>query len=346
MQEIKSLPAGMSRWMAARPHLASQLLVWRNAYRHRPGRTLLPAALVAIAVGVVAMLPPTGPILAWLGGNWAVPFAIATCSFALSTARRRQRASIEAATSWLASLPAASHLWLQVVLGTAARLAIVVAFTALMWLVGGVDPSAFSRFAFAVAAGAAVGLLAGWRLPRAGIGAPGFHYAFVRRTRSRWASAPALVPLANWPAAQGRIFSRPKKTAPLLLIAMMAIPAGRHGAPGQVALAVAGACLALFSLFSLAAAAVRVASEAAYWLTPTTVGRWRFTGALIWRVVLTQAMMLAVLIFLAGAIDLPQALAVGAPLAALYLCGSLAMAVVAAFQASRRAGLGASGRGV
>lgn len=345
MQEVNSLLAGMPRWVAAHPYLAGRLLVWRNAYRHRPGRTLLPAALAAVAAGILAALPPTAPILGWLGGNWAVPFVIATCSFALSTAHRRQHASNEAVTSWLASLPAASHVGLQVVMGTAARLAMVVALTGLMWLVGVIDRSAFSRLAFAVAAGAVVGLLAGWRLPRAGIGAPGFHYAIVRRTRPRWATAPTVAPLANWPAAQGRIFSRPKKTAPLLFIAMMAIPAGAHGAPGQVALAVAAACIALFSLLSLSAAAVQVAPGAAYWLGPTIVGRWRFTGALIWRVVLTQAMMLAVLIFLAAAVALPRALTAGVPLAAVYFAASLAVAVVSALLASRRVGLGASGRG-
>lgn len=335
----------MLRWMAAHPNLSSRLLSCRNACRYRRGRTAFGAALVVVGTGVIAVLPPTGPILGWLGGNWAVTFVIAACGFALSTARRKQHATIEATTSWLASLPAGSSVGMRVVMGAAGWLAIVVAFTALMGVVGVIDRSAFSRLAFAAAAGAVVGLLAGWRLPRAGIGAPGFHYAIVRRARARWASAPSLAPLANWPAAQGRIFSRPKRTAPVVLIVMMGIPSGLHGTPGQVALAAAGGCMALYSLLSLSAAAVRVASAAARWLAPTIVGRWRFTGALMWRVVLTQAMMLAALIVLAGAIALPRALAVGVPLAALYLCASLAMAVVSAFQASRRTGLGASGRG-
>jgi hypothetical protein len=307
---------------------------------------LLAAALAAAGCAVVAVLPPTGPILAWLGGNWAVAFVIATCIFTLATARRRQRASIAAATSWLAPLPTGSPVRLQVLAGTAAWLALIVAFTGLVWAAGALDRVAFSRLAVAVAAGAIVGLLAGWRLPRAGIGAPGFHYAMVRRVRPRWASAPALAPLSCWPAAQGRIFSRPKRTAPALLLALMAIPSGVHGTPGQVGLAVAGVCLALFSVFSLSAAAVRVAFAAARWLAPTAVGRWRFTMALIWRVLLTQTLAWGVLIFLASAIDLPQALGVGVPLATLYLGASLALAIGAALGACRRTGLGAAGRGV
>lgn len=306
---------------------------------------MLSAAFVAAGCAVLVVLPPTGPILAWLGRNWAVTFAVATCGFALSAARRRQRASGDAATSWLASLPAPSPVRARIVLGTTTRLAAILVFTAIVWLAGAVDRSAFFRLAFAAAAGAIVGLLAGSRLRHAGIAAPGFHYALVRRVRTRWASAPSLSPLGCWPAAQGRIFSRPKKHAPVLLIALMAIPAGPHGGPGQVALAVAGFCMALFSVFSLSAAAVRVAFAAARWLAPTTVSRWRFTAALIWRVVLTQAVALLVLIFLVGAIDGSRALAVGVPLAALYLCASLAAAIAAAFVACRRAGLGAAGRG-
>ncbi|MGH8296288.1 MAG: hypothetical protein ACRETZ_12455 [Steroidobacteraceae bacterium] len=345
MQEISSLPAGLPRWIGARPHLAGTLILWRNAWRCRRKRILLFAGLFAAGFVVVAGLPPTRPILGWLGRNWAVTFVIAACVFTLSTARRRQRATLEAARSWLASLPAASPARLRVLAAAAGWLTAIVAFTALALGVGVIDRAVFSRLAIAAAAGAVVGLLAGWRLPRAGVGAPGFHHAIVRRPRARWASAPSLAPLACWPAAQGRIFSRPKRTAPLLLLVMLAIPSSLHGASGQVALAVAGACVALFSIFALCAAAARVAPAAARWLAPTIVCKWRFIRALIWRVVLTQALVLAVLILLASVIDLPRALGVGVPLAALYLCASLAVAAMAALRACRRTGLGAAGRG-
>lgn len=335
----------MPRWMWARPHLASRLLSWKNAWRRRRGRTLGIAALIAVGCGVVAVLPPTGSILGWLGRRWAVTFVIATCAFALSTARRRQRASVEATTSWLASLPAVRPLRVQVVVATAGWLAAIVAFSALVWAAGAIDRAALSRLVFAAAAATIVGLLAGWRLPRAGIGAPGFHYAIVRRTRARWASAPSLSPLGCWPAAQGRVFSRPKRTAPVVLLAMMAVPAGLHGTPAGIALAVVGVCMALFSLVALSIAAIRVAFEAARWLAPTTLGWWRFTGALIWRVVLTQAMVLVVVTLLAGAVAARRVLAVGAPLTVICLGASLAGAIAASFLACRRVGLGLGDRG-
>lgn len=328
--------------MAAHPHLSSRLLAWKNAYRYRRGRTVLAAALIVVAVGVVAVLPPTGPILGWLGENWAVTFVITVSSFTLSTARRRQRASIAAATSWLAALPARHPVRMQVAIGTFRWLAVVVALAALVWAIGAIDRSDFARFSFATAAGAAVGLLGGWRLQRAGVGAPGYHYAIVRRVRPRWASAPSLSPLANWPAAQGRFFSRPRKTAPMLLLPMLAMP---MGSPGQVALAVAAATMALFSVLSLSVAAVRVAFDAARWLAPTTVGRLRFIGALTWRVMLTQTLVLAVLLLLTSTVYRRWTLAAGVPLAMCYLCVSLAAATVAALVACRRAGLGACRRG-
>lgn len=332
----------MPRWMAAHPYLSSGLLACRNVCRYRRGRTFFVAALIIVGAGVVAVLPPTGPILAWLGQNWAVTFVIAAAVFTPSTARRRQHASIAASMSWLASLPVRSPVWMQVVIATIEWLAAVIALCALVWAIGGIGRSDLSRLAFATAAGAAVGLLGGWRLPRAGIGAPGFHYAIVRRPRARWTSAPSLLPLANWPAAQGRFFSRPRKTAPIVLFAMLAMP---MGSPGQVALAVAAACVALFSVLTLSVASVRVAFDAARWLAPTTVGKLQFTAALIWRVVLTQIGVLAVLLLLTSTVYLPWALAAGLPLAASYVCASLAAASVAALVACRRVGLGAAGRG-
>jgi hypothetical protein len=328
--------------MAAHPYLGSRLLAWQNAYRYKRGRTFILAALILIGAGVVAVLPPTGPILGWLGRNWAVTFVIAASLFTSSTARRRQHASIAAATSWLASLPMESPVRMQVAMGTLRWLATVIAFSALVWIIGSIDRSDFSRLALAAAAGAAVGLLGGWRLPRAGIGAPGFHYAIVRRPRARWASAPSLLPLANWPAAQGRFLSRPKKTAPIVLFCMLAMP---MGSPGQVALAVAAACIALFGVFTLSVAAMRVAFDAARWLAPTTVRKLRFTAALIWRVMLTQTVVLAVLLLLTSTVYRSWALAVGMPRAVEYVCASLAAAIVSALVACRRVGLGASGRG-
>jgi hypothetical protein len=223
--------------------------------------------------------------------------------------------------------------------GTAVRLVLISSFAALAWALGKVDARSMGRLALALLGGALLGALAGWRLPRAaGEGTPGYHYAIVRRARTRGASAPSLRPLGDWPAAQGRIFGRPKVLARVAFLTLVALPLGT---PGQVALVIAAAAVAASSLAALSWAALRVAFAAARWLAPTPLAARRFMAALIWRVLLRQSLSAAVMVLLAGAIDLPRALRLGIPLAAGFLLASIAAAAVACGWACRRAGLGA-----
>jgi hypothetical protein len=288
----------------------------------------------------LAAIPQTGSVLGWLGDNALVTLVAAACLFGLSAIRRRERAATEAATSWLAALPAADSLSLRVAWGTAVRLALAASFAALGLALGKLDATAAGRLALALLGGAVLGSLAGWRLPRAARdGTPGFHRATVRRVRARWASAPSLLPLSYWPAAQGRIFSRPKVLSRVGFLVLVTLPLGT---PGQVALAIAAAAVAFASIAALSLAAIRVAFDAARWLAPTPLSRGRFMAALAWRLILTQALFCAVMVGLACAIDLPQALRLGIPLAASLVALSLAAAAIACGWASRRAGLGAA----
>jgi hypothetical protein len=339
----RSLPAGIPRWAARRAHVAAALLRGWNAYRRHGKLLLLSALLVMAAACGLAAVPQVDLILGWLGRNVFVTFILAVCLFGLSTIRRRERAAVAAASSWLAALPVPSSVSLDVMAGTGARLLLVILFAALASLLGRLDADAAWRLALAVCAGAAGGSLAGWRL-RLGAddGAPGFHYATVRRARRRWAAAPTLLPLAYWPAAQGRIFSRPKMMSRVAFISLMTLPLGT---PGQVALAIVAAAIATFSIASLSLAAIRVAFAAARWLAPTTLRRGRFTAAIVWRVLLRQALSMAAMVFLACAIDLPQALRLGVALASGFLGVSLAVAAVACGCACLCVGLGAVSRG-
>jgi hypothetical protein len=300
--------------------------------------------LLALAASCgLAEIPQTGLVLGWLGSNAVVTLVLAVCLFGLSTIRRRERAAAEAAISWLTPLPAASPVFRQMLWGTGARLLLLIAFAALCCLLGRLAATSTWRLALALLAGAAGGSLAGWRMRRtAEDGAPGFHYAPVRRTRARWATAPSLLPLSYWPTAQGRIFRRPKVLSRVAFMVLIGLPLGT---PGQVALAIAATSIALFSMTSLSLAAIRVAFGAARWLAPTILRRGRFTAAVVWRVILTQALATAVMIFLACAIDLPRALQWGVPLAMEFLTVSLAVSAVACGWACRRVGLGAVARG-
>lgn len=304
---------------------------------------LLIILLVLAAACGLAEIPWTGFVLGWLGSNVVVTFVLAVCLVGLSTIRRRDRAAAEAANSWLTPLPAARPVFRHVLLGTGARLLLLVAFAALCCLLGRVDATATRRLALALLAGTVCGSLAGWRLPRAADdGAPVFHYATVRRARARWATDPSLLPLSYWPTAQGRIFSRPKVLSRVALMTLIGLPLGT---PGQVALAVAAACIALFSMASLSRAVIRVAFDAARWLAPTILRRGRFTAAMLWRVILTQAVATAVIVFFACAIDLPRAPRSGVLLGIGFLTVSLAASAIACGRASGQVGLGALSRG-
>lgn len=339
MQKHSPLPAGVPRWVASRPHAAAALLRWMNAYRRGRARILLMLLLVLAAACGLAEIPQTGLVLGWLGSNVVVTFVLAVCLVGLSTTRRRERAAAEAANSWLTPLPAVTPVFRHVLLGTCARLLLLIAFAALCCLLGRLDATATRRLALTLLVGTVCGSLAGWRLPRAADdGAPAFHYATVRRVRARWATDPSLLPLSYWPTAQGRIFSRPKVLSRVAFMTLIGLPLGT---PGQVALAVAAACIALFSMTSLSLAAVRVAFDAARWLAPSTLRRGRFTAALVWRVILTQAAATAVIVFFACAIDLPRALRLGVMLGIGFLMVSLAVSAVACGRACGQVGLGA-----
>lgn len=343
MQKYSSLPTDIPQWAAHRPHLAAALLRWRNAYRQRRLQPVLILLITLATACGLAELPQTGPILAWLGRNVVVTFVVAAWLFGLSALRRRERAAAEIAHSWLSALPAVSPMSLRVMSGTAVRLLPIVCFAALAFVLGRVDATSTWRLVLAMVGGAAFGSLAGWLLRRAADeGTPGFHYAVVRRVRTRWATNPSLLPLSYWPAAQGRIVSRPKVLSRVAFMALLTLP---MGTPGQVALAIAAASIALVSIASLSLAAIRVAFDAARWLAPTTLSRGRFTAATVWRVILTQGLSMAVMVFLACAIDLPKALRLGVILALVVLTASFVISAVACAWASRRVGLGAVSRG-
>lgn len=343
MQRSDSLPAGVPRFAACRPHLLAALLSCSNAYRRGRARIFLILLLALAVAGGVIEIPATALILGWLGRNVVVTVIFAACLCGVSMLRRRERAAAAAADSWLAALPAPSPVSLLVVWSLGAQLLLAVLFVALAFLLGRLDATATWRLILALLGGTVLGSLAGWRLRWApDEGKPGFHYAIVRRARARWATAPSLLPLSYWPVAQGRIFGRPKALSRVAFLMLITLPLGT---PGQAALAIAVAAMGVLSMMSLSLAASRVALAAARWLAPTPLGRGRFTAGMVWRVTVIQVLTTAAMIFLACAIDLSKALRLGVYLGAGFLIVSLVVAAVACAWACRRVGLGAASRG-
>lgn len=344
MSQPGSLPANIPRWLARRPHLTAEMLGWRNAYRLWRLRVLAAAVLAAALASAVLAAAPAAAALRWLAGSPLVTFAISACLFGLSAVRRQERIRADATASWLAALPVPSSSILRLVSAAVLRLVATLLIVGLARAVGAVAGPGACRLALAAAAGALAGTVAGASLSGGGrAGSTGWHYATVRRARPRWATAPSLMPLSYWPIAQGRIFSRPSVSR-VMLLAMLAVPAGRTD-PGQVAIAVAAGCITAFTLLSLATAASRAAVDAARWLAPTTIRARVFIGAYLWRAAVKQVSVLAIFLLLACAVDYPQALRVGGALAAAYVAISCTVAAVACARACRQVGLGAAGRG-
>jgi len=343
VSQAGSLPTNVPRWLARRPHAAVQLLRWRNAYRLQRARMLSVAVLCGVAGVGVLVAPPTGPALRWLAGSPLVTLAIAACLFGLSAVRRHERMRSDAATSWLAALPVPGSASLRLIWGMTVPLTAASLFLGLAWAVGRIAMPVALRLIILASAGALAGTLAGARSGRGEAHPTGWHYASVRRVRPRWSTAPSLMPLSHWPVAQGRVFSRPSASR-VVLFALLAVPAGRRD-PGQVALAVAAGCITAFTLLSLSTAAVRSAGDAARWLAPTAVRRHAFVAAFLWQVALKQMAMLAIVLFLACAVDYRAVLRVGVGLAISYVVLSCATVVLSCLRASRRTGLGGAARG-
>jgi hypothetical protein len=341
-----SIPAGIPRLLARRPHLAAALLRWRNAYRVRRGRVRCVAALiVALTAGLLAA-PPTGPVLRWLADNPPITFLISACLFGLVAVRGLARIQLDAGTSWLSALPASGSPLLRLLSRILGGLLAAACFVGLAWAGGRIAMGTARLLVVITAAGALVGTLAGWRLQaRASRSTVGWQYVTVRRARRRWATAPSLSPLSYWPVAQGRVFSRPKTTAVVVLMVLLSIPSGQHDPPGQVVIAVAAGTITLFTLLTLSVAAVRVATDAVRWLAPTPIRLPSFIGAFVWRVALKQTAVLVVVIFLACGVDYARALRVGWVLAVAYVVISCAAAAVACAWACRQSGLGTVSRG-
>lgn len=344
MQETRPVPVGLPRWLARRqPALLAMLLGSSNALRRRPLRTWSIAALAIGTCWLVAWIPATAAVLEWLAAHRVLTGTIVASFIALSIMRRRSRVRAHATVSWLAALPVSASL-LPRAAGMLARLSVLFFVVGLAWLGGRIGASAVVSLAVACAAGAPAGAAAGTIVSRAlGLDSPGSQCATARRARARWAEEPSLLPLSYWPVAQGRIFSRPKSLSRVALLVALCLP---MGTPGQAAIVIAAACLAIFSILSLSVAAARVAFDAARWLAPTGVDRLRFAFALEWRVLLKQAAGGALLVALARLIGLRWAFRIGIPACLAVVLASCALAALSCSLACRRAGLGAGPRGL
>ncbi len=291
----------MSRWLQARPFLLVTVLSWR---RHR---WLLPAfSGLAVACGILLTLPGVGAVLD-LGARYPVtPFILLAAGCAVLTARRKTRVYRSLVESWLAPLGAEPSIAIRMVFAPLLQVLLLWAGLTVATLAGSLSHPAAMTLGLIVAAAYVAGFIVGWVSPHGrSVAAPDFHYVAVRKPRMNWAQAPSLAPLSYWAVGQARVSTKPKVTGGALVFVLLALPMGTGG---EKALAIAAGAWVAFYLFSLVVSAVRVAFSAARWLAPTTLGYLPFTGAIGYRVVLTQTWVGAWVVFFAVASGLPGVL--------------------------------------
>ena len=331
----------MPRWLQARPFLHVAVLSWRNLLRRR--RALLPSILVVgVAAGGLLTLPVVGTTLQVVARYPAMPFLLLAAGCAVMTARRRAHVHQSVVDSWLAPLAAPRSIAIRMLLAPLAQLLLVWAGLVVATVAGSLSDSAAATLGLVAGAAYVVGFILGWLSPHGGAAtAPDFHYVRVRKPRMNWAQAPTLTPLSYWALGQAHVSTKPKVTGRALLVVLLGIPMGTGG---EKAIAIAAGAWVAIYLFSLVVAAIRVAFAGARWLAPTTLRYLPFTGAVGYRVILTQLWVCAWVVILAAASSLPGVL--GQALSISARCLSLACVAIPAgcWMAMRAAGM-SGGRG-
>jgi hypothetical protein len=326
----------MPRWLQARPFLLVSVLSWRNLQRRH--RWLLPAILVlGIVCGGLLTLPGVGTTLQAVAPYPALPFLLLAAGCAVMTARRRAHVDQSLVDSWLAPLAAPGSIAIRMLLAPLLQLLLIWAGLVVATVAGSLSHPAAVTLGLVAGSAYGVGFILGWLSPHGKAAtAPDFHYVRVRKPRMNWAQAPTLTPLSYWALGQAHVSTKPKVTGRALLVVLMGIPMGTGG---EKAIAIVAGAWVAFYLFSLVAAAIRVAWAAARWLVPTTVRYLPFMGAVGYRVILAQLWVCAWVVILAAASGLPGAL--GQALTISAQCLSLACVAIPAgcWMAMRAAGM-------
>ena len=298
----------MPRWLQARPFLLVSALSWRNVLRRH--RLLLPAIVVlGAACAALLTVPGVGATLELAAQHPVTPFVLVAAGCAVLTARRKTHVSRSLVDSWLAPLGAPGSVATRMVFAPVLQVLLLWAGLGIATIAGSLSHAAATTLGLVVGSAYVAGFLVGWLSPHGRtVAAPDFHYVAIRKPRRNWAQAPGLTPLSYWAVGQARVSTKPKVTGGALLFVLLALPMGTGG---EKAIAIGAGVWVLLYLLSLLVSAIRVAFSAARWLAPTTLGYLPFTGAIGYRVVLTQLWTCAWVLFFAVASGVPGAFGLG-----------------------------------
>lgn len=282
-------------WVLSRPYAAVAFLHCVNVLRRY--RWLMAVCVIAVG-GALWAAAHFGTALETAWAHWGLVGLGAFLWSYVGAHRRRVRMAAEDASSWLAPLPVSRSHFLRMTFVPGLQL-LAIAILLAAGALSGPRTGVAVRLFVLVTACFAIGLLSGWlaRLRQAGV--PNSHYVKVRYPRSRWATAPTLIPLSYWAAGQASVFLKPKVIARAALPVLLAVPMGisANDAFGTAALAIV-----VLSLMGNTVAALRVTLAAGAWLSPTPVDRRRFAVAVGSAALIAQALTCVVVLVLGGAV--------------------------------------------
>jgi hypothetical protein len=246
---------------------------------------------------------------------------------ALASNSRRAIVTKAHAESWLAATPirpARVHqsITLTGLLPLAARALAACFIIALLGVLARQSVRQIAEVGAVCGAGMLVGMIVGWWLPRALRVREDDDSRYLPVPSAAAELAPSLDPLAGWPMAQTRAWSRPENARLILVAALFAVQGGSSALHG---LCVVATWLVGAYLSGSLAALVRSAREAAQWLRTTPISFARFAWPLARRTLLRQ--LAGTVVALIGIVGL------GSPWGSALYCGVLwltAVVVIAA----------------
>jgi hypothetical protein len=272
-----------------------------------------------VAAGGLLALPIAGHALETVAQNPLTPFTLIAAACAVSTARRKAHIYRSRVDSWLASLNAPASVVPRALLAPLLQILLLLLAVTIPLISGSLSRAAAGTLWSVVGAAYVVGAAVGWlSLSRhnKAIHTPDFQYVAVRRPRANWVQEPKLEPVSYWAVGQAQVFAKPKVTAKVMLLVLLAVPMGTRG---EQAMAIAAGAWVLLYGGSLILAGVSATFAAARWLVPTTIDYRRLAIAVGYRALLAQVWTWSWALFLAYAAGLRGTFRVGLPLAVLCL---------------------------
>ena len=294
--EVEREPASRPGWhdfVRRRPHLFALLLALRNRVSRLAHRRMSVAASVAASLFTVsgiafaANLLGTQEIDRWITYiddhvGWLL--LLAGLQEAITVAKRRKQLNAELRDSWLAATPRAALttrwtllagvLWVPLI-----QYVVVVALLLILRYAGQGDAAILRHIAASIGVGFIGGVLLGsfFSTPKGRADRPGSRYVPGKKSKASNSATASLAALSRWPIASAFAWATPDTIRWPLMAALLSVMGGSSILTG---LGVVGFWMLMLYMATLCALTLRVANDAAHWLSSTPLSFRRFAIAI------------------------------------------------------------------